>query len=74
MFEQDDIELWASATAASSNSIAVQYPYGFQPVCHTIDEPETGHKWPGRIFRPADTEVAQFEFMRRWDGLLRSNA
>ena len=74
VFEQDDIELWASATAASSNSIAAQYPYGFQTCLPYINKPETGHKWPGRIFRPADTEVAQFEFMRRWDGLLRSNA
>jgi phenylpropionate dioxygenase-like ring-hydroxylating dioxygenase large terminal subunit len=74
VFEQDDIELWASATAASDNSIATQYPYGFQTCLPYLDKPETGNKWPARIFRPADTEVAQFEFMRRWDGLLRSDA
>jgi hypothetical protein len=74
VFEQDDLELWVSANAASGNPVALQHPYGFQTALPYLDKPATDNRWPGRIFRPADTEVAQFQFMRRWDELLRSNA
>ena len=67
VFEQDDLELWASATFASNNPIARQFPYSFHTALPYINSPETDHNWPGRIFRPADTEVAQLEFMRQWD-------
>ncbi len=73
VFEQDDMELWASATVASDNSIAQQYPYSFQTALPYLDTPAEDHNWPGRAHRPADTEVAQFWFMQRWDALMRSN-
>ncbi|MBT5049558.1 MAG: Rieske 2Fe-2S domain-containing protein [Rhodospirillaceae bacterium] len=73
VFEQDDMELWASATAASDNPIARQYPYSFQTSLRYLDNPAEDHPWPGRAHRPADTEVAQFAFMRRWDAVMRSN-
>jgi len=73
VFEQDDMELWASATAASDNAIARQYPYSFQTSLRYLDKPAEDHKWPGRAHRPADTELAQFEFMRHWDALMQSN-
>ena len=67
VFEQDDLELWASATHASNNAIAKQFPFSFHTALPYIDTPEKDHKWPGRAFKPADTEVAQLEFMRHWD-------
>jgi PAH dioxygenase large subunit len=67
VFEQDDLELWASATHASNNAIAKQFPFSFHTALPYIDTPEKDHKWPGRAFKPADTEVAQLEFMRQWD-------
>jgi len=73
VFEQDDLELWASATSASNNAIAKQLPYSFQTALPYINKPEKDHKWPGRAFKPADTEVAQLEFMRHWDRYMRSN-
>jgi PAH dioxygenase large subunit len=73
VFEQDDLELWASATAASNNPIAKQYPYSFHTALPYIETPERDHKWPGRAFRPADTEVAQLEFMRQWDRAMKAN-
>ncbi len=73
VFEQDDLEIWASATQASNNPIARRYPYSFQTSLLFQDNPESDHKWPGRAFRPANTEVAQFSFMRCWDGAMRSN-
>ena len=74
VFEQDDLEIWASATAASNNRIARKFPYSFHTALPFIDKPVAAHKWPGRVFRPSDTEVAQFEFMRHWDRLMKSNA
>jgi phenylpropionate dioxygenase-like ring-hydroxylating dioxygenase large terminal subunit len=73
VFEQDDMELWASATEASSNPIARRFPYSFQTCLPYLDKPAADHKWPGRAYRPANTEVAQFEFMRRWDAVMTSN-
>ena len=71
MFEQDDLELWASATAASDNRIAARHPYSFHSSLPFQDKPVDDHKWPGRAYRPSNTEVAQFQFMRRWDDLMR---
>jgi phenylpropionate dioxygenase-like ring-hydroxylating dioxygenase large terminal subunit len=73
VFEQDDLELWASATLASNNAISKQFPYSFHTALPYINKPEKDHKWPGRAFKPADTEVAQLEFMRQWDRCMRSN-
>ncbi len=73
VFEQDDLELWASATEASDNPIARRYPYSFHTALRYMDSPATDHKWPGRAFRPANTEVAQFEFMRHWDRKMQSD-
>jgi phenylpropionate dioxygenase-like ring-hydroxylating dioxygenase large terminal subunit len=73
VFEQDDLELWASATYASNNAIAKRFPYSFHTALPYIDAPEKDHKWPGRAFKPADTEVAQLEFMRQWDRCMRAD-
>lgn len=74
VFEQDDLELWASATFASNNPIAKQFPFSFQTALPYIGNPEKNHKWPGRAFKPADTEVAQLEFMRQWDRYMNADA
>ena len=74
VFEQDDLELWASATFASNNPIAKQFPYSFHTALRYIGSPEKNHKWPGRAFKPADTEVAQLEFMRQWDRYMNTGA
>jgi phenylpropionate dioxygenase-like ring-hydroxylating dioxygenase large terminal subunit len=74
VFEQDDLELWASATSASNNPIAKQFPFSFQTALPYIGSPEKNHKWPGRAFKPADTEVAQLEFMRQWDRYMTADA
>ena len=70
VFEQDDMELWASATAASDNSIAQQYPFSFQTSLRYISKPTKQHDWPGKTYRPVDTEVAQFHFMQHWEKVL----
>ena len=67
VFEQDDMELWISATAAGNNPIAAQYPYSFHTSLPYLDNPVADYGWPGRAYRPQDTEVAQFAFMKFWD-------
>lgn len=73
VFEQDDMEIWASATSASNNHVALQYPYSFQTALPYLQKPIADYAWPGKAFQPPDTEVAQLEFMRHWDRLMKSN-
>ena len=72
VFEQDDMELWTSATEASDNPIAAQYPYSFQTALPYMNSAVADYEWPGRAYRPSNTEVAQFEFMRHWDHQMRT--
>jgi hypothetical protein len=67
VFEQDDLEIWASATEASNNPIARQFPYSFQTALPYLAKPLANHTWPGRAYDPVNTEVAQLEFMRHWN-------
>jgi PAH dioxygenase large subunit len=71
VFEQDDLELWESATSASSNPVASRLPYSFHTALPYLDKPDASHPWPGNAYRPSDTEVAQFAFMLHWQRLLR---
>jgi PAH dioxygenase large subunit len=70
VFEQDDLAIWISATAASHNPIAAKYPYSFTSALSVIDKPEADYPGPGRVFKPIQAEVIQFEFMRHWERAL----
>jgi PAH dioxygenase large subunit len=74
IFEQDDVELWAAATDASDNDIAMQFPFSFHTALPLLDTPMADHKGPGRAYQPVLAEIIQFEFMRHWDRLLASGA
>jgi PAH dioxygenase large subunit len=74
VFEQDDLELWESATAASNNAIARQFPYSFHTAVPYLDKPLPDYDGPGRAFKPSAAEVIQFEFMRHWEGLMNGDA
>jgi PAH dioxygenase large subunit len=73
VFEQDDVELWASATQAADNAIAQQYPYSFHTGLPLINNPIPDYEGPGRAFRPVLAEVIQFEFMRHWDRMMTAS-
>lgn len=73
VFEQDDVELWASATQAADNAIALKYPYSFHTGLPLLNSPIPDHDGPGRAFRPVLAEVIQFEFMRHWDRMMMAN-
>ena len=72
VFEQDDLELWASATQASDNPVAQLYPYSFHSSLPFDDAPVADAIGPGRAYRPSNTEVAQLAFMRHWDRAMRA--
>ena len=72
VFEQDDLELWASATQASDNPIAQRFPFSFHSSLPFDGAPMENAKGPGRAYKPSNTEVAQLAFMRRWDAAMRS--
>ena len=74
VFEQDDLELWVSATEASNNPIAAAHPYSFHTALPYMDRADPDHPWPGRAYRPSDNEVAQLSFMLHWDRLMRGAA
>ena len=73
VFEQDDVELWEAATAASDNTVARQFPYSFHTAAPYREKPLADYKGPGRAYQPSASEVIQFEFMRHWNGLMTSN-
>ncbi|MGE0748936.1 MAG: Rieske 2Fe-2S domain-containing protein [Rhodospirillales bacterium] len=70
VFEQDDLELWTSATEAGMSQVALDVPYSFHTALPCLAAPEYSNKWPGKLYRPVDTEAAQFEFMRYWDEMM----
>ena len=59
---------------ASANPVARRHPYSFQTALPYIHRPEADFPGPGRAWRPVDTEVVQFEFMRHWERVMLSNA
>jgi phenylpropionate dioxygenase-like ring-hydroxylating dioxygenase large terminal subunit len=73
VFEQDDLELWESATAASRNQIAQQFPYSFHSAVPYLDKPLPDYDGPGRAYQPSAAEVIQFEFMRHWERVMTAN-
>jgi hypothetical protein len=73
VFEQDDLELWESATVASGNPIAQQYPYSFHTAVPYLDKPLPDYEGPGRAFKPSAAEIIQFEFMRHWERVMTTN-
>jgi hypothetical protein len=66
VFEQDDVEMWNSATFASDNPVARGLSFGFQTAVPYADTPVPDFKWPGQAYRPIDTEVAQLKFLQHW--------
>jgi PAH dioxygenase large subunit len=66
VFEQDDLSIWVSATAASRNPVAAEYPYSFTSALPFMNKPEKHYPGPGRVFKPIQAEVIQLEFMRHW--------
>jgi phenylpropionate dioxygenase-like ring-hydroxylating dioxygenase large terminal subunit len=70
VFEQDDVELWTSATQAADNAVARKYPLSFHTGLPLLNCPITDYEGPGRAFRPVLAEVIQFEFMRHWERMM----
>jgi hypothetical protein len=66
MTEQDDMENWNYATAASSGTIARRYPYNYQ---QSLDTARDGDPVPGLVSRQISEENAR-GFYRSWQRYL----
>jgi phenylpropionate dioxygenase-like ring-hydroxylating dioxygenase large terminal subunit len=71
VFEQDDVELWSSATFASNNPIARRLTYSFETAV-PYGQPLPNFPWPGTAYRPIDTEVVQLKFLAHWNRMLKA--
>jgi phenylpropionate dioxygenase-like ring-hydroxylating dioxygenase large terminal subunit len=70
VFEQDDVEMWNSASFASDNPVARRLNFGFQTAVPYAGSPVPDFKWPGTAYQPIDTEVVQLKFLAHWSGLM----
>jgi phenylpropionate dioxygenase-like ring-hydroxylating dioxygenase large terminal subunit len=70
VFEQDDVELWSSATFATDNPIARRLTYSFETAV-PYGKPLANFPWPGTAYRPIDTEVVQLKFLAHWNRMLQ---
>jgi PAH dioxygenase large subunit len=73
VFEQDDVEMWNSATFASDNPVARGLNFSFQTAVPYADTPVPDFKWPGQAYQPIDTEVVQLKFLKHWSRCLKGD-
>ncbi len=67
MTEQDDIENWLYATAASSGTIARQYPFNYQ---QSLNVAKMNDPVPGEVSTQISEHIAR-AFYRRWASYLK---
>jgi nitrite reductase/ring-hydroxylating ferredoxin subunit len=70
LFEQEDVELWASIGDASRNALAAQHPFSFMTAVSAVNTPVTDFFGPGEACRPILTEVTQFRFLQAWNRMM----
>ena len=70
VFEQDDVEMWSSATFATDNPVSRRLNYGFQTALPYAETPVPDFPWPGTAYRPIDTEVVQLKFLAHWQRVM----
>jgi PAH dioxygenase large subunit len=73
VFEQDDMELWQSATAASRSAASHPYPLSFLSALPFRKEPIEDFFGPGRAYKQTLSEVSQLEFMCHWQQLMTAH-
>lgn len=74
LFEQEDVELWASIGAASDNAVARAYPMSFMTALPYLNAPLGDFKGPGDAYRPILSEVTQFRFLQYWNRIMTGDA
>jgi len=74
LFEQEDVELWASIGAASDNAVAREYPMSFMTAIPYLNAPLRDFKGPGDAYRPILSEVTQFRFLQYWNRIMTGDA
>jgi len=70
VFEQDDVELWASIGASSAGAVAAEHPFIFETALPNLDHPITDYPGPGEAYQPFEAEITQFRFFLHWNELM----
>jgi len=70
LFEQEDVELWATIADSSRSALAQRYPFSFMTAVPAMHAPATDFFGPGQAYRPVLTEVTQFRFLRYWNQMM----
>jgi hypothetical protein len=74
LFEQEDVELWATIPDASRNTLAGDYPFNFMTAVPGMKTRVPDFSGPGDAYRPMLTEVTQFRFLQHWNQIMERNA
>jgi PAH dioxygenase large subunit len=70
LFEQEDVELWASIGPGSANPFAGAHPFNFRTALPILHSPVTDFAGPGDAYRPLLSEVTQFRFLQHWNRMM----
>jgi hypothetical protein len=70
LFEQEDVELWASIGQASASPFAQAHPFNFRTALPILHSPVTDFAGPGDAYRPLLSEVTQFRFLQHWNQMM----
>ena len=70
LFEQEDVELWASIGPTSANSFAKALPFNFASALPALRSTVSDFPGPGAVYRPLLSEVTQFSFLMHWNRMM----
>lgn len=70
LFEQEDVELWASIGPTSANSFAKAHPFNFASAVPALRSTVSDFPGPGAVYRPLLSEVTQFSFLMHWNRMM----
>jgi PAH dioxygenase large subunit len=70
LFEQEDVELWATIADSSRSALAQKHPFSFMTAVPAMSAPVMDFLGPGQAYRPVLTEVTQFRFLQHWNQMM----
>jgi nitrite reductase/ring-hydroxylating ferredoxin subunit len=73
LFEQEDVELWATIADSSRSALAQKHPFSFMTAVPAMSTPVPDFFGPGQAYRPVLTEVTQFKFLQHWNHMMAGN-
>ena len=74
LFEQEDVELWASIGETSRSELARRHPFSFMTATPDLNKPVSDFFGPGAVYRPVLSEVTQFKLLMAWNRMMTRDA